>query len=321
MSRTMKFRADGTFVIVQFSDVEFIADGDYDPDTPDINAETRKTMETVIAAERPDLIVFAGDVTASARGQDPLASFRQAVAPAEERDIPWAAVFGNHDSEGAISRRRMHEEQLAHRHCVASEDPPHLSGAGNYSITLADSGGSPAAALIFLDSGDYSAVPSVGGYDWVRRDQIEWYAAESGRRTAANGGVPLPSLAFFHIPLPEYREVWETRTCEGHCFEGISSPRVNSGLFAAMLEMGDVMGAFVGHDHANDYSGELHGIRLCYGRSTRYVSYIDGARRDRFKTGARVIRLKAGERSFDTWIRQNDGSLAELPVHLPKGGA
>jgi len=320
MSRTMKFRADGTFVIVQFSDVEFIADGDYDPDTPDINAETRKTMETVIAAEQPDLIVFAGDVTASARGQDPLASFRQAVAPAEERGIPWAAVFGNHDSEGAISRRRMHEEQLAHAHCVASEDPPHLSGAGNYSITLADFGGAPAAALIFLDSGDYSAVPSVGGYDWVRRDQIGWYAAESGRRTAANGGVPLPSLAFFHIPLPEYREVWETRTCEGHCFEGISSPRVNSGLFAAMLEMGDVMGTFVGHDHANDYSGDLHGIRLCYGRSTRYVSYVDGARLDRFKTGARVIRLRAGERSFDTWIRQNDGSVAELPVHRPKDG-
>ncbi len=318
MSRKLSFRDDGTFVIVQFSDAEFIADGDHDPDTPDINVETRRTMETVIAAERPDLIVFAGDVTASARGNDPLASFRQAIAPAEERGITWAAVFGNHDSEGAVARSRMHEEQLAHQHNVAEADPPDLSGAGNFSITLVDRSGSPAAELYFLDSGDYSALPSIGGYDWIRRDQIRWYTELSRARAEANGGISLPSLAFFHIPFPEYREVWEQQICEGHCYEGVSAPRINSGMFAAMAERGDIMGAFVGHDHANDYSGTLHGIRLCYGRSTRYVSYVDGVRQDRFPTGARVIRLKAGERSFETWIRQNDGSVAELPVHHPE---
>jgi len=88
-----------------------------------------------------------------------------------------------------------------------------------------------------------------------------------------------------------------------------------------MVEMGDVMGTFVGHDHANDFCSTLHGIKLCYGRSTRYVSYVDHVRKDHFPTGARVIRLQEGqERGFTTWIRENDGTrVDEQPKHLPEG--
>ncbi|WP_441974653.1 metallophosphoesterase family protein [Paenibacillus sp. 2KB_20] len=317
MVKKLKFREDGTFVIVQFSDVEFIDAEDLDPETPLLDSMTKATMERIIAIEQPDLVVFAGDLTASARSKDPLQSFRSAVAVAEENRVAWAAVFGNHDSEGSLPRKRMHEEQLLHEYCVAQPDPPGVSGAGNYVLTINDRAEKPAVSLFFLDSGDYSPIEAVGGYDWIRRDQIEWYVSESRQLAERNGGAPLPALAFFHIPLPEYDEVWKTKVCEGHCSEWISSPKVNSGLFTAMVEMGDVMGTFVGHDHSNDYCGTLHGIRLCYGRSTRYVSYVDGVRKDKFPTGARVIRLKAGERQFETWIRQSDGLIAELPIHKP----
>ncbi|WP_083659594.1 metallophosphoesterase family protein [Paenibacillus lautus] len=317
MVKKLKFREDGTFVIVQFSDVEFIDAEDLDPETPLLDSMTKATMERIIAIEQPDLVVFAGDLTASARSKDPLQSFRSAVAVAEENRVAWAAVFGNHDSEGSLPRKRMHEEQLLHEYCVAQPDPPGVSGAGNYVLTINDRAEKPAVSLFFLDSGDYSPIEAVGGYDWIRRDQIEWYVSESRQLAERNGGAPLPALAFFHIPLPEYDEVWKTKVCEGHCSEWISSPKVNSGLFAAMVEMGDVMGTFVGHDHSNDYCGTLHGIRLCYGRSTRYVSYVDGVRKDKFPTGARVIRLKAGERQFETWIRQGDGLVAKLPIHKP----
>ncbi|WP_343225199.1 metallophosphoesterase family protein [Paenibacillus sp. EZ-K15] len=315
--KKLKLREDGTFVIVQFSDVEFIDAEDLDPETPLLDSMTKATMERIIAIEQPDLVVFAGDLTASARSKDPLQSFRSAVAVAEENRVAWAAVFGNHDSEGSLPRKRMHEEQLLHEYCVAQPDPPGVSGAGNYVLTINDRAEKPAVSLFFLDSGDYSPIEAVGGYDWIRRDQIEWYVSESRQLAERNGGAPLPALAFFHIPLPEYDEVWKTKVCEGHCSEWISSPKVNSGLFAAMVEMGDVMGTFVGHDHSNDYCGTLHGIRLCYGRSTRYVSYVDGVRKDKFPTGARVIRLNAGERQFETWIRQSDGLVAKLPIHKP----
>ena len=68
--------------------------------------------------------------------------------------------------------------------------------------------------------------------------------------------------------------------------------------------MGDVMGTFVGHEHVNDYEGELHGIRLCYGRSTGYNAYG----RKAFLRGARVIQLVKDQREFQTWLRLSDGS-------------
>lgn len=317
MNKTLKFRDDGTFTIVQFTDVEFIDEFDHDPDSPKLDKETRCLMEMVIREEQPDLIVFSGDVIASARTRDPIQSFRHAVAVAEDHQVLWAAVFGNHDSEGSVSRKQMHRVQLEHEYCVAKEDPPGVSGAGNYVLTVMNDQDEVAAALYFLDSGDYSPF---GGYDWIRRDQINWYVSTSQALTEQNGGTPLPALAFFHIPLPEYSEAWEHHICYGHRLDGkCHTPMLNSGFFSAMVEMGDVMGTFVGHDHANDFCSTLHGIRLCYGRATKYVSYIDNERNDYFPTGARVIKLQAGAREFDTWIRQNDGSVVhEQPVHYPE---
>ncbi|MNW61811.1 hypothetical protein D3C74_398990 [compost metagenome] len=63
------------------------------------------------------------------------------------------------------------------------------------------------------------------------------------------------------------------------------------------------MAAFAGHDHDNDYIGVLHGITLAYGRVTGHNTY--GA----LQRGARVIQLTEGERRFETWIRQEDGSV------------
>ncbi|MEI0738135.1 metallophosphoesterase [Paenibacillus sp. JTLBN-2024] len=141
---------------------------------PKLDAETKSSMEMVIREEQPDLIVFTGDVIASARTKDPMASFRKAVAVAENSRIPWAAVFGNHDSEGIVTRAEMHRLQLEHKYCVAKEDPPGISGAGNFTLTVMNDRGEAGAALYFLDSGDYSPF---GGYDWIRRDQIDWYVS------------------------------------------------------------------------------------------------------------------------------------------------
>ncbi|GHH99826.1 metallophosphoesterase family protein [Neobacillus kokaensis] len=299
MKRQLKFRDDDSFVIVQFSDIEMIDAEDWDPDTPKFDQETKETMEKIIKAEHPDFIVFAGDLIASARAKDPLQSFRKAVAAAEENQIPWAAVFGNHDSEGSVTRKEMHEEQLKHEYCVAEEDPLNISGAGNFILKVKDKQDNIGAVLYFLDS----------GVDGVNKNQVDWYRSNSHEITTQNGGQPIPSLAFFHIPLPEYNDAWNSQMCSGNKYEMISRPSINTGLFTAMSEMGDVMGTFVGHDHANDFCAVYKGIHLCYGRSTRYISYIDGKRDDHFPTGARVIKLKSGIRQFETWIRQNDGSV------------
>jgi hypothetical protein len=82
--------------------------------------------------------------------------------------------------------------------------------------------------------------------------------------------------------------------------------------------MGDVAGTFCGHDHINDFTGSLHGIRLSYGRATGYNTYG----REGFMRGARVIRMTQDRMDFETWLRLEDGSaLHEQPLHNPEPAA
>ncbi|MFB9326449.1 metallophosphoesterase family protein [Paenibacillus aurantiacus] len=298
MERKLRFREDGTFTIVQFTDLHW-KNGD------EADLRTRSLMELAISEEAPDLIVFTGDVIYSSECDAPLHAIREAVSAAEASGIPWAVVLGNHDSEADVTREELHRSLLGYGGSVTG-DTPGVTGCGNYTIAVRDSGGTETAAVLyFLDSGDYSRHPNVDGYAWIAKDQIDWYASQSRAFAAGNDGNPLPALAFFHIPLPEYAEAWEQGGCRGSKHEAVCCPKLNSGLFAAMVEAGDVMGTFVGHDHINDFSGELCGIRLTYGRASGYNTYG----KEGFPRGARVIRLREGERSFESWLRLDDGSV------------
>jgi len=68
-----------------------------------------------------------------------------------------------------------------------------------------------------------------------------------------------PALAYFHIPLPEFSNLGPS-DFTGVKQEGISSARINSGFLTTLLENGDVKAAFVGHDHVNDFCGDVHGV-------------------------------------------------------------
>ncbi len=275
-------------------------------------------MERVLDDERPDLAMLTGDMIEGWEAPDPREAYRQVTAPLEDRSIPWAAVFGNHDDEGSASRRELLDSQRESPNCLTESGPEELTGVGNYALrVLASDGDGTAAVLYALDSNAYDS-RGIGKYAWIAPDQIAWFrqtSLELSREHSSRGStIPVPALAFFHIPLPEYEEVWARHPCRGHRNEVVCAPAVNSGFFVALLEAGDVMGTFVGHDHVNDFEGELHGIRLCYGRASGYSPYgLEG-----FPRGARLIRLLEGQRRFETWIRLDDGtSPTDPPIHEP----
>ena len=88
------------------------------------------------------------------------------------------------------------------------------------------------------------------------------------------------------------------------------APLLNTGMFAAMKEAGDVMGTFVGHDHDNDYSVMWHGILLAYGRFTG-----GNTEYNHLPNGARVILMKENVRTFTTWIRTKGGEIVDKTVY------
>ncbi|MCU6707772.1 metallophosphoesterase family protein [Paenibacillus sp. J5C_2022] len=301
MNQKMKFREDGTFTIIQFTDVHWM-------DGLETDIRSKEVMETVLNTEDADLVVFTGDLIYPTKDctTDPATLMKQAVESVASRGIPWAYIFGNHDTEHHITRSELIEAVMAEAHSMTQRGPEEIAGEGNYVIEIGGQSGDAEAALYFMDSGSYSCLPGVKGYDWIRRNQIDWYVEQSNA-LADRSGRRVPSLAFFHIPLPEYDEVWSKGQCFGHKLENVCCPKVNTGLFAAMVEQGDVMGTFCGHDHLNDYWGEWHGIRLCYGRATGLNTYG----REEFPHGARVIRLQEGTPGFQSWIRLENGEKIE----------
>jgi len=294
----LQFRADGTFRIVQFADVHWTwGFGD--------DRKSGRLMRAVLDEEKPDLVVYTGDnITGGA--PLPSRSLRQVTAPCAERKIPWAAVFGNHDDEGYISRERQMKSMRALPYCLASAGPAGVDGVSNYVLSVAASKNKDARAalLYFFDSLSYMQYQGEKRYNFIQPAQLKWYEGESAQFRAANGGQPLPALAFFHIPFPEYNLAWDSGNAIGHKNEGVGDSPVNSGLFKVMKEMGDVMAVFVGHDHVNDYISEVDGIYLGYGRGTGYGTYG----KEGYPRGARVIELIEGERKFRTWIRLSGGA-------------
>lgn len=294
----LKFNANHKFKIVQFTDIHW----KYGNPASD---EAGERMAEVLDAEKPDLVVFTGDVIFAKPAREGLDKALEATVA---RGIPFAVTWGNHDDEQDLSRKEL-SAHVATKAGNLTSTVEGISGVTNYTLSVKSTDGKRDAAVLYIfDSNSYSPIKKVKGYDWIKHDQVEWYRQTSKAFTAANDGKPLPALAFFHIPLPEFHEAAQNESTYfvGTRKEKACAPEINTGLAAAMLEAGDVMGVFVGHDHVNDYVVDWRGILLGYGRftggATVYHDIPEG-------NGARVIELTEDSRTIKTWIRIKGGKV------------
>ncbi len=297
-AQELRFNSNHKFKIVQFTDVHWIYD---DPKSE----EAAERMREVLDAEKPDLVVYTGDVIFAKPAAPAL---QRALEPAIERGIPFAVTWGNHDDEQDMTRAELSAYIKDMKGNLTSHTEG-ISGQTNYTLSVKSSDGRRDAAVLYIfDSNSYSSNEKVKGYDWIKHDQVAWYIEQSKAFTAKNGGSPLPALAFMHIPLPEMRDMTQNQNIYmvGTRKEMVCAPEINTGLATAMLSAGDVMGLFVGHDHVNDYVVDWYGILMGYGRftggKTVYHDIPQG-------NGARVIELTEGSRDIHTWIRIKDGKV------------
>lgn len=295
-SPALKFNASGKFKIVQFTDVHF----KYGNPASDIALER---IKEVLDAETPDFVIFTGDVIYGRPADLGMSAVLQVVA---DRKIPFGVVYGNHDNEQGMSREELLKviRKIPYNLTGQAEG---ISGVTNFILSVKSSDGNRNALILYcLDSHSYSSVKGIGGYDFLKSDQIEWYRKNSREFAAANGGNPVPALAFFHIPLPEYNQAAadENAILVGTRMEKACAPVLNTGMFAAMKQQKDVVAVFVGHDHDNDYVVDWKGILLGYGRYTGGNTVYND-----LPNGARVIEMTEGKRSVDTWVRLENGQV------------
>lgn len=297
----LRFGSDKTFKIAQFTDMHL------DPSKPRRLAEAEKTfarLDRILAAERPDLVVFTGDVVTGSPAEG---MWRRLLDTMAARKVPFCVALGNHDSEQDISRQQIGRIVTSYPESLNA-----LDAAGELAdreLEVLGSGSRrPALLLYCLDSHSESLLDGVEGYDWFRPEQVAWLRDRCTARRTANGGRAVPSLAFFHIVLPEYLSAWRNPSNShiGRAAEDECPGALNTGMFAAMVESGSVMGTFVGHDHDIDYLVADKGICLGYGRFSG-----DNTTYNNLRPGVRLLLLTEGERGFETWIREDDGRMVD----------
>ena len=99
--------------------------------------KTLSFLDSVLVKEKPDLVVFTGDQlngqSTSWDAKTVLAKFARTVT---DRQIPWAAVFGNHDDEDGESRRDQVKYMQGLPYSLVQEGPKDIHGAGNYVLKV-----------------------------------------------------------------------------------------------------------------------------------------------------------------------------------------
>lgn len=303
----LRFSDDKSFKIVQFTDIHFKNGNKKSLGATEMMAE-------VIDAEHPDLVMITGDLVYS----DGVAgSLEEIVKPLAERDVPWAFVFGNHDEQFDMTLGEIYDFLQSKSGCMNPARPDTIS-LPDYvlDIMASDGSGRIAASLYGMDSHSRSPLEDVIRYAWLKHDQVGWYRNESQSRTSANGGVPVPSLMFMHIPLQEYQYALVDKHCKikGTKGEKVCLQALNSGMFCSIKEMGDVFGVFCGHDHDNDFVVNYKNVLLGYGRFSGGKTVYNHIG----KNGARVIVLKEDQPALDTYVRLQGGDIINHYSHHPK---
>ena len=297
-----KFNSDGKFKILLFGDIHEHADYKTNPRFKDM----QKLMTAAVEEFKPDLCVLLGDnCNTEIYVEDPEA-FREllkdVVEPITSRNIPVAAVLGNHEHDHG------HEDEIVAEYgklgiIMRNDAPAEITGNANFKELIYSSDGEkPVFCLWFIDSNNCHENREISHYDYVHTDQIEWFEKESEKLKELNGGKPMPSFIFQHTPVPEEYELlrkahfWELpvavrgyntkrktfyvgkKGTMDYVGEGPCSPDVNNGQFASWKKVGGILGAFFGHDHLNDFSGFVDGIFMAQHKTAGFRAYTDGCR-------------------------------------------
>lgn len=279
-STSLRFDEDGQFKIMIFSDSQ---------DNEDLEETTTQLMKEALAKYKPDLVVYLGDNTVSASYETHYMAIEAILAPTIEANVPFALVFGNHDQEGVGGDKEalleMYQE-IGGELCLTTDAAPEIYGCGNSNLPILSSEGSEVAFnLWFIDSGSSNPDTEVGGYDYVREDQIAWYEETAAELKAANNDETVPSILFQHIIIPEiYDAIYPISfpiNIDGYCYMGstyfpvpsfskhtgiilepCSPSYISAGQFASWLETGDIIASFHGHDHRNDFTATWQGVDI-----------------------------------------------------------
>ena len=306
-NKKLLFNTDGRFRILMVSDFHAGSRRKGFEDGNPYSPKVKEAIEALVAETDPDFVMVGGDQCIGHSPEYLYNAMTDIMSPVIERNIPWAQIYGNHDREMNMTTEEQQKIYETIPHCFSRRGPEDIFGVCNYVIPVYSEDGKELAFNLFaLDSNreisDYIKefgikeednnilLPFAFGSRSVQAmpffQQVMWYYNAS-RDAEREWGRKIPALMFMHNPIIEFNLIFrnpEETDMYGEKREAVCCSELNSGLFTACLERGDVKGIFCGHEHMNAYHGKYCGITLGYDSCVGYdMSAHDDVR------GGRVI--------------------------------
>lgn len=298
----LSFNEKGKFKMLMLSDIQ---------ESANYNEKSFRSVDSLIDVEKPDLVILGGDncygphIRSIQDFEKFLSVFSQ---PMEKRKIPWAHVFGNHDHDLRFDIYYQQSLYERYEHCISKHTTgihgvtnfmlpvlKHNSDEIGFNIWCLDTNNHMEDLNEFVKSGDIcheALLPNMpvgrGEWDIIRFDQLIWYW-NSSIELEKYCGRKIPSMLCMHIAPYEFLIAAEN---PGECgvigssVETLSPGIFNSGIFAEILQRGDVQCICCGHTHRNSFEATYCGIKLCYAACAGFTHYGDDTIR-----GGRVFEI------------------------------
>ncbi|KAJ4970526.1 hypothetical protein NE237_003625 [Protea cynaroides] len=337
--KPLQFSSNSSFKIALFADLHY-GENAWTDWGPQQDVNSNRVMSTVLDLEKPDFVVYLGDLVTANNLAIPNASlyWDMAISPTRTRGIPWASLFGNHDDmafewpiewftasgipqircpsisscsvsgdeacsfRGTQRVELMNKEIQQNNGSYSINGPQNLwPGVSNYVLQVSSSSDSKSAvALLYFLDSGGGSYPEV-----ISTAQARWFQNISQE---LNPQSMLPEIIFWHIPNAAYKSVAPKSTIQQPCvgsinLEAVAAQQSENGIMDFLVNRTSVKAVFVGHNHGLDWCCPYSKLWLCFARHTGYGGYGTWAR------GARILEMTEQPFSLKSWIRMEDGSL------------
>lgn len=322
----LSFNKNGKFTILQVSDAQ------------DMHIPRRgmfKMLNKIYDKVNPDLIVLTGDnILGNHINDAPIGNWQNVkskkgtlkrmkkalgylLKPINDRKIPFAFLYGNHDDRNCISKEEQAEIYGSYDFCVPYNLTNDAVDCDTYNVPIYSSEGDKLAFNIWMFDSAGSDENGDNCFEYVKPEAIRWYE-EKSRQLEKENGERVMSLMFQHIPVPQTKKLFvecdkddkcavkgpenkyhklDTTVANGFAFEYAETTSEDFGQLDAIRRRGDVCGLVSGHDHLNCFTAELDGVNIIQTPGASFRSYGNMVSR-----GVRVFELDENDTSsFKTY--------------------
>ncbi len=261
-------------------------------------APLKETIDYIVRKSSPDLFVLTGDIFCAGKQKLPrrikplLKSFVQLF---DSFEIPWAYIFGNHDTEFGVRVKDFAKAFSQSEFAIFEKSPQKVAGRSNYFVNVSKAN-KIVYTLFMIDSGKFSFALKKEypkqHFDYIKDSQVDWYEQSLKTLTAnylgkvASENKLIPSLIFTHIPQIEFLEMRQkiiascginilsadnqlaTPTNEKGSKPNYFYPHTKSKLIERAAALKSTRAIFVGHLHKDKSNYIYKDIELVQGSRT-----------------------------------------------------